>query len=159
MLLLRSRNGSTCVTVHSTAATRQAAVPLAPPEVLQAEPSHGMWHKGVHFVASEVRDYELDQFQVSCSSHLWPAAVVGVHAAQEHMQQHSLQHTAHSTAQHTAQHNPQHSTQPAAQHTSCSRAHSPIPVTQFVFTLTPERSDVACALFMHMGSSRPCFDA
>lgn len=39
-------------------------MPLAPPEVLQAEPSHGMWHKGVHFVASEVRDYELDQFQV-----------------------------------------------------------------------------------------------
>jgi hypothetical protein len=40
-------------------------VPFAPRELLLAERSHGIWHQGVHFVASEVRDYELDQFQVS----------------------------------------------------------------------------------------------
>lgn len=36
--------------------------------MLQEEQSHGLWHRGVHFVASEVRDYELDQFQVRVSS-------------------------------------------------------------------------------------------
>lgn len=42
------------------------AVPVTPPPdvLLQVERQHGLWHRGVHFVASEVRDYELDQFQV-----------------------------------------------------------------------------------------------
>lgn len=38
---------------------------MAAPDVLQVEQRHGLWHRGVHWVASEVRDYELDQFQVS----------------------------------------------------------------------------------------------
>lgn len=52
------------VAVRPTATKQQAAVPFAPRELLLAERSHGIWHQGVHFAASEVRDYELDQFQV-----------------------------------------------------------------------------------------------
>ena len=52
--------------VQSALKQAAVAVPVTPPlDVLpQVERQHGLWHRGVHFVASEVRDYELDQFQV-----------------------------------------------------------------------------------------------
>ncbi|KAF6260808.1 HotDog domain-containing protein [Scenedesmus sp. NREL 46B-D3] len=52
-------------TAAAAAATPRAAAhqPLAP-DVMHIEQSHGHWHHGVHYVVMEVRDYELDQFQV-----------------------------------------------------------------------------------------------
>eukprot|EP00879_Flechtneria_rotunda_P020383 GHRR01021445.1.p1 GENE.GHRR01021445.1~~GHRR01021445.1.p1 ORF type:complete len:276 (+),score=25.11 GHRR01021445.1:689-1516(+) len=62
-------------TVHrqrNTALTRAAAAPSAakghtpqvPPSLLQLHDSQGHWHQGVHSMVMEVRDYEMDQFQV-----------------------------------------------------------------------------------------------
>jgi len=38
--------------------------PPVPEDLLHLEHTHGHWVNGVHYVVMEVRDYELDQFQV-----------------------------------------------------------------------------------------------
>ncbi|WIA22115.1 hypothetical protein OEZ85_004456 [Tetradesmus obliquus] len=55
---------STAAAAAAAAKPKAAAQQPLPPDVLHIEQSHGHWHKGVHYVVMEVRDYELDQFQV-----------------------------------------------------------------------------------------------